>query len=312
MISRGDRVKGSLLGLAVGDALGMPLEFRRQGTFAPLSEMISGGPFNLPAGHFTDDTSMALCLAESLVARGGFDLHHQLENYLRWYRRGLHSSTGECFDIGNTTKRALEWFEKNKRAGFAEPEGKGNGSLMRLAPVPLFFSDNIALAVKFSGESSLATHCAPECVDACRYMGALIAGALVGRGKEELLAPHFAPVEDLWEQNPLHPAIKEVAEGSFKAKNPPEIRGGGYVAASLEAALWAFHNSGAFGEGALLAVNLGDDADTTGAIYGMLAGAFYGAGGIPAKWLEKLVMREKIEDMAQALMQGARIQEALS
>jgi ADP-ribosylglycohydrolase len=137
-------------------------------------------------------------------------------------------------------------------------------------------------------------------VDACKYLGALIARAAMGAAKDELLDEGF------WRWGGLHPEIEEVARGSFKRKEPPEIRGGGYVARSLEAALWALHRTETFRDGALQAVNLGDDADTTGAVYGQLAGAYYGEGGIPAAWRERLVMRERIEALADGLFAMAK------
>jgi len=137
------------------------------------------------------------------------------------------------------------------------------------------------------------------------YLGTLIVGALQGAGKEELLGERYAPLEGYWEDNPLSPEIDEVAAGSFKRRHPPEIRGRGYVVKSLEAALWAFHNSSSFREGCLLAVNLGEDADTTGAVYGQLAGAFYGEEGIPESWRSKLAHREMIVSFAERLLELA-------
>jgi ADP-ribosylglycohydrolase len=169
---------------------------------------------------------------------------------------------------------------------------------MRLAPVPLFFANDPEQAIFYAGESSRTTHGTRECVDACRYFAGLLAGALQGRGKDELLAPLFSPVDGLWEREPLAPKIEEIASGSFKRKEPPEIKGGGYVVHSLEAALWAFHKSDDFRTGALLAVNLGDDADTTGAVYGQIAGAYYGEDGIPYEWLESLAMQDVIISLA--------------
>lgn len=167
------------------------------------------------------------------------------------------------------------------------------------------------MAIELSGESSQTTHAARTCVDACRYFGGLLVGALEGRPREELLSPRFTPVEGLWEQTPLVAEVDEVAAGSFLTKEPPEIVGSGYVVESLEAALWAFAKSESFEHGALLAVNLGDDADTTGAIYGQIAGAHYGVEGIPAKWLEKLTMRVEIERLAEGLVELARRQTAV-
>ena len=247
---------------------------------------MGGGPFGLLPGQWTDDTSMALCLAESLVECRGFDPHDQMERYLRWYREGYMSSTSECFDIGNTTREALDRFERTGEpyCGSIDPWSAGNGSIMRLAPVPLFFAQDPRLAIRMAAESSRTTHGAAEAVDACRYLSALLVGALLGASKEDLLSDHYEPGEGIWREAPLATGVARVAAGSFKHKDPPDIRGTCYVVESLEAALWAFHRGGSFREGVLLAVDLGDDADTTGAVCGQLAGAFYGEQAIPREW----------------------------
>ena len=295
-----ERYLGSMLGLAVGDAVGAQVEFMRPGDFEPVADMVGGGVFRLPAGAFTDDTSMALCLAQSLVERGGFDPVDQLERYLRWIREGYMSSTGRAFDVGGTCADAILRFEATRQpyCGSTNPNRAGNGSIMRLAPVPLFFAREPEKAVEMSAASSRTTHGAPNAVDGCRYLGALIVGAVSGASKEELLSPRYTPAPGLWERAPLADAIREIADGSFVTKDPPEIRGTGYVVDSLEAALWAFHRGHSFEEGLMLAVNLGDDADTTAAVYGQLAGAFYGVSEIPRRFRDRLAMRDLIEDLA--------------
>jgi ADP-ribosylglycohydrolase len=303
-MTRRDRFRGALLGLAAGDALGTTLEFKRPGTFEPITDMVGGGPFRLRPGEWTDDTSMALCLAESLIECDGFGPIDQLRRYVRWYREGHNSSTGHCFDIGNTVRAALSRFERtgDPWCGSTDPDTAGNGSIMRLAPVPLFFAHDPVRAVAEAADSSRTTHGAPEAVDACRYLAALIVGAVEGRSKDELLQPHFAPVPRMSDTQPLAPAIAQIAGGSFRDREPPEIAGTGYVVRSLEAALWAFAKSTTFEDGALLAVNLGDDADTTGAVYGQLAGALYGVDAIPSRWRSVMAMREKLERYADDLL----------
>jgi ADP-ribosyl-[dinitrogen reductase] hydrolase len=302
--TRQGRYRGAILGSAAGDALGTTLEFKPPGTFEPITDMVGGGPFRLRPGEWTDDTSMALCLAESLIECEGFEPIDQLRRYVRWYREGHHSSTGQCFDIGNTVRAALHRFEHAGEpwCGSTGPDTAGNGPIMRLAPVPLFFTQDPVRAVAEAAESSRTTHGAPEAVDACRYLAALVVGAVEGRSKEDLLQPHFAPAPGLWNGQPLVPAIAEIADGSFRDREPPEIAGTGYVVRSLEAALWAFARSTTFEDGALLAVNLGDDADTTGAVYGQLAGAFYGVEAIPTRWRSALALRDRLEAYADDLL----------
>jgi ADP-ribosylglycohydrolase len=305
--------RGCLLGLAVGDALGTTLEFTSPGSFTPLTDMVGGGPFNLVPGEWTDDTSMALCLAESLIEKVGFDPIDQLERYVRWYRTGYLSSNGRCFDIGITTSDALHRFERTHEPypGPDAPHTAGSGSLMRLAPVPMLFARHPTLALEKCADSSRTTHAAQQAVDACRYYGAVLLGALLGQPKEVLLSPpltwEFLDAGAMETLRGLDPGIAEVADGSFKNKQPPYIQGSGYVVRGMEAALWAFHFSTSFREGALLSANLGDDADTTTAIYGQLAGAYYGEEGIPVEWRLKLALADGITSFADKLFALAQL-----
>ena len=320
MTSAQQRYQGCFMGLAAGDAVGTTVEFKKPGTFPPVTDMVGGGPFRLRPGQWTDDTSMALCLADSLIACGGFNAADQMDRYVRWWREGYMSSNGECFDIGITVSDALSHYRRTGEpfAGSTDPYSAGNGSLMRLAPAPLFFASDPEHAIRMSGESSRTTHGAATCVDACRYFGGLLVGAVQGVNKATLLSPRYAPVTGLWEREPLCPEIDEIAAGSFRSapraeimetnsgqrsKPPSGIVGSGYVVKSLEAALWAFHHSTDFRDGCLLAVNLGDDADTTAAIYGQIAGAHYGIDGIPAEWRERVAMGELIIQLADGLWQ---------
>jgi ADP-ribosyl-[dinitrogen reductase] hydrolase len=299
-----DRIRGALIGLAAGDALGTTNEFKPPGTFEPLTDMVGGGPFALAPGQWTDDTAMALCLAESLIERRELDAADQLDRYVRWMNDGHLSSTGTCFDIGNTTRSALRRFEKTRNdvADTADPARAANGSLMRLAPVPMLYWQDPGV-VAYAARSSSTTHAARLPVDSCRLLAALMVGAINGTSKEDLLSPRFAPYEGEWDREPLHPEIAALSNGSYKRKQPPAVRGTGYCVDALEAALWAFHNSNDFRTGALLAVNLGDDADTTGAIFGQLAGAFYGESAIPLEWRSRLALWPVLDRYAEMLFQ---------
>jgi ADP-ribosylglycohydrolase len=298
-----DRRRGALLGLACGDAVGTAVEFKPRGSFPPVTDLTGGGPFRLAPGQWTDDTAMALCLATSLVETGGSDPADQMSRYLRWYRHGEMSCTGTCFDCGSTVKEALDRFVLTGEpfCGSTDPRKAGNGSLMRLAPVPLFFARDPRRAIEVAADSSRTTHAAAAAVDACRFFAGLILGALGGASREELLAPDFAPYPGCWTEAPLHPEIAEIAAGSYWRREPPEIRGSGFVVRSLEAALWAFARADSFRDGCLLAVNLGDDADTTAAVYGQLAGACFGESGLPAEWLARLAWRDRIAALAERL-----------
>jgi ADP-ribosylglycohydrolase len=298
-----DRVRGALIGFAVGDAVGTTVEFKRPGTFPPVTDMVGGGPFSLHPGEWTDDTSMALCLAESLIECGGFNTRDQMERYVKWWRHGHLSSTGRCFDIGNTTRAALARFEEtgDPFSGSTNPNAAGNGSLMRLAPVAMFYVSQPEEGIAACGESSRTTHGAREAIDACRYFGGLLIGAMNGVSKAELLSPNYSPVAGLWEREPLAPKIAEVAGGSFVRRLPPEIAGTGYVVKSLEAALWAFATTENYRDGCLAAVNLGDDADTTAAVYGQIAAGYYGEFAIPAEWRLQLTLQSTLDAFAESL-----------
>jgi len=297
--ARLDRLRGCLLGLAVGDAVGTAVEFQSRGSFEPLTDMLGGGPFGLRPGQWTDDTSMALCLAASLIASNGFDAEDQLRRYLLWRDQGYMSSNGSCFDIGGTVSSALSRFEASGDpfAGSQHPHSAGNGCIMRLAPVAMFYAADRERAMHFAAESSRTTHGAPECLDACRLLASMLCMAFAGGSKESVLRGHG-------ELQLAEPKIAALAEGGYLDKPMTEIRGSGYVVESLEAALWCFHHTESFEDAVLAAANLGDDADTTAAVCGQLAGAHYGIGGIPAHWLQKLAGRSMIEQMAIALDHG--------
>lgn len=310
MIDQLERYRGCLLGLAVCDAVGTTVEFKPPGTFEKISDMVGGGPFQLEAGEWTDDTSMALCLAASLIENEGFDARDQMERYLRWRNEGYMGVHGKFFDIGGTIATALSKYETtgDPYSGPVAPNTAGNGSLMRLAAVPMFYANQPEIAIERSGESSRTTHGAQAAVDACRYFAGLLVGAIRGDEKGDLLSRRYSPLFGYWDDHPLTQSIDEIACGSFKVKQPPEIRGSGYVVKTLEAALWAFYRSDSFEEGCLLAVNLGEDADTTGAIFGQLAGACYGVSGIPEHWLSRLAEQAKIRLFADRLYQFAQIE----
>jgi ADP-ribosylglycohydrolase len=298
-----DRQRGILIGLAVGDALGAAVEFRAPGTFEPVTGFRDGGPHGLDAGEWTDDTSMALALADS-IATAGWDLNDQARRYVQWWRHGVYSVNGRCFDIGITTRWALSRFEEMedaRKSGDSSERASGNGSIMRLAPVAVRhvdrFPDDLVELGRFAAESSLPTHASPQCLSACRYLALIQCGLLHGIDRDEVLSPDWQPLNQLRAIDPLHPAVDEIARGSFRHRQPPEIAGTGYVVKSLEAALWAFHTAQNFEDAVLRAVNLGDDADTTGAVCGQIAGACWGEDRIPAPWRRGLARADMIEDV---------------
>lgn len=298
-ISSIEKFRGCLLGLAAGDAVGTTVEFQSRGSFTPLVDMVGGGPFDLQPGQWTDDTSMALCLAISLVQRQTFDATDQMARYFDWYAQGYLSSTGYCFDIGNTVRQALDRYKTtgDPFSGADHPRSAGNGCLMRLAPIPMFFFPDRDRVQHFSAESSRTTHAASECLASSRLFGDMLYRALAGASKTEILFDHPPDLLDL----SLSATILAIAAGDYRDKSIDQIRGSGYVVESLEAALWCFWTTDTYEQAILTAANLGDDADTTAAICGQIAGAYYGETGIPDRWLNQLTMRDRIAELAEQL-----------
>jgi ADP-ribosyl-[dinitrogen reductase] hydrolase len=301
-----DRCRGTLLGLAIGDALGAAVEFAPPDSFAEVTGYRNGGPYGLCAGAWTDDTSMALALADS-ISQVGWNLNDQADRYVEWWKSGKYSVIGRCFDIGITTRIALAKYITTKDAfqsGDPSESSSGNGSIMRLAPVPIHFADQypdqIEVISRAAEESSAVTHASEQCLSACLYLAILLAALIHGEDREAILSPDWNALQVLNRIKPLHPLIQEIAQGCFRKKQPPNIKGSGWVVQSLEASLWAFHDAQSFSEAVLRAVNLGDDADTTGAICGQLAGAYWGESKIPA------ILRSDLQrvDLLEAALTG--------
>jgi ADP-ribosyl-[dinitrogen reductase] hydrolase len=295
-----DRAIGALLGLAIGDAIGTTLEFRARDTYEALTDMVGGGPFNLKVGEWTDDTAMALALSESLEAREDFDEQDLLGRFINWWQWGIYSCTGECFDIGITTQQALVRWQSTKdpHCGSTDPMSAGNGSLMRLAPVAIRFWNDRARLRDVAERQSKTTHGAPEAIDACIAFAEVLADAIEGRSRSEVLRARSEPYVG---------AIGTIMRGQWRKKARSEIRSTGYVAHSLEAALWCVDRTKAYRDAVLMAANLGEDADTTAAITGQLAGALCGASGIPENWVGRVAWGEQIRIKAATLVGKAML-----
>ena len=282
-----DRALGAFLGLAVGDAVGTTLEFRRRDAQPRVEDMVGGGPFELPPGAWTDDTAMALALADSLAASGTLDARDLMDRFVRWRQDGDYSCSGHCFDIGTTTRAALDRYLRtgDPLAGSTDPGSAGNGSLMRLAPVAVrFWNDRPRLSAT-AADQSRTTHGAEEAVDACRAFAALLADAIAGSPRAALLAPRGFEGA---------PAVARIMAGSWRGRPRNTIRSSGYVVHTLEAAIWSVARTGNFRNAVLLAANLADDADTVAAVTGQLAGALYGLSGIPGDWLDRVAWKDRL------------------
>tara|TARA_R110001583_G_scaffold52147_7_gene162203 strand:+ start:363 stop:1262 length:900 start_codon:yes stop_codon:yes gene_type:complete len=293
LISR-ERVSGALLGLACGDAIGAPVEFKLRGTFTPLTGMTSGGAFNLKAGQWTDDTSMALCLAHSLIKCCGMHLKDQMDRYCSWWQDGYMSSTGECFDIGWTVKAALEAYLETGQVDLTVDDGfnAGNGALMRLAPVAMAYHFDKSTAIEHAKMSTMVTHKTTSCIEASALFCEMLVTAFSASSKDEVVSSN--QVFDDFE-------ISSIANGHYLEKLDDYTLGGGYVVDSLASALYCFYKGESFEDSVLMAANMGNDADTTAAICGQLSGAFYGADAIPKEWLDVLTLGNDIRSVAQKL-----------
>lgn len=297
-----DRAIGALLGLAVGDAIGTTLEFEPRNDDAPrLTDMVGGGPFKLKAGQWTDDTAMALALADSLLA-APFDPRDLMERFLRWRRQGDYSCTGRCFDIGNTVSASLQRYVANgdPMAGVEDPHTAGNGSLMRLAPVAIRYWSQPEERRRIAALQSQTTHGAREAVDSCVFFADVLAESIQGEDGRMTYRRR---------RNANPGQVGEIAAGRWRGRTRAQIRGSGYVVHSLEAAFWCVGRTSSFKDAVLLAANLREDADTTAAITGQLAGARYGVSSIPPEWLAKLAWRDRIETTARSLFRLGRAQD---
>ncbi|CAE6446158.1 unnamed protein product [Rhizoctonia solani] len=313
------RIRGSLWGLAVGDALGAPYEFRRRGGYVPSKDMVICKRFShegkpLPAGSWTDDTSMQLCLAVSLSStEGKLDWVDAASRWVKWWKEGYMSVTGKCFDMGISTRQALSSYSELLNPEATRPthtpnmnpdiKSSGNGSLMRLSPVPAALHQNPSLAIETASLQSKITHASPLCVDSCVLATAYMIGFYHAEAntpkerKEAVLSPDFTPFSD-GTPIPLESAelIDLHKSHSYKGRDVASVNTSGYVLATLEAALWALWQSDTFEEGLLLLLPLGSDVDTVGAVYGEIAGACYGYDEIPTRWLGALQKQDILED----------------
>lgn len=295
-----DRAIGCFIGLAVGDALGAPLEFGPRREVEDHTEMTAGGPFSLPAGCFTDDTSMAVALGHSLIASDGLNVDAAMKRFLQWYWDGKYSATGRCFDIGNQTRKALLHYDETGKPIPADVTALGNGAIMRLAPVPVFYRQRPDYAAKYGAEQAALTHCNLLQASANAWLSFSLARQIVGHASFDTPRERadFTPgLEYL-----TNPEVRAAATRKWRDVPRQWITSSGHVISTLEAALWSVATTGTFEAAVVRAVNLGDDADTIGAVTGQIAGAIYGLSGIPKRWLDALLWKDELLRLAQALL----------
>lgn len=282
-----DRVKGAFIGLAVGDALGTTLEFRRRDTYEHIDDIVGGGHFQMNPGEWTDDTSMALCMAESIIAKGGINASDILYRFYQWMRYGVNSPKGYCFDIGGATASGIRsWMKHQTVVNNLEEEKSGNGGIMRLAPAVMCAWNDLDQAIGNAIETSDTTHGSETCANAAFYMAYYMYNLIHGVDQKPIVR---------------EPTFAEITATDFTKVPRKKIKSTGYVVHTLEAAIWALENTTNFKDAVVLAANLGDDADTVAAVTGQLAGAKYGLSSIPAKWRDILYMGDYLEDTAELL-----------
>lgn len=311
------RIKGALLGVVVGDALGVPVEFVFRETLDrdPVTTMIGYGTHSQPAGTWSDDTSMTLCTLESLVEKQGVDLSDIANRFVRWHKQGYWTPHGHVFDIGIQTSKALYAISKGisvNKAGSKDEYSNGNGSLMRIMPVALYCAQNqpdMGKAFETIRSVSAITHAHPRSTLACIIYFLLVKELLVAESVDRA----FTGLVDAFTAN-LHNLLKEeieqvehfgrILDGSLPEKKRDRIKSDGYVVHTLEAAIWCLINNEGFEDTVLAAVNMGGDSDTTGAVVGGLAGVFYGAEGIPSEWKDVLARKKDVVGLVERFVEG--------
>ncbi len=276
-----ERYQGALLGLAAGDAIGVTTQFARPGRFTPVRDLLGGGPFDLPRGAWSDDTAMALCVAESLLDKAGFDAQDQVARLRRWQKEGYLSATGQCVGITAATARALARAQWRRQAfsGSHDPGAPDPESLARVLPVVLFFFADREAALEQAAQAARLTCQAPAVLESCRALAAALHAALSGAPKA---------------------AIRAAAASAGRAV--PDAAAPDSAAAVLGTALEAFGGTDNYRDAVLAAANRGGPADVAAAVTGALAGAHYSAGAVPTMWRNSLMRLELLEDFADRLL----------
>lgn len=309
MITQQDRARGMLVGLAVGDALGAPVEFQPRPVY--VTDYQEAKNWKIPAGAWTDDTAQALCLAEGLLS--GCDDVGFMDIFVRWMEHGHNSATGKAVGIGGTVLKSLMTYRVTGQIRPPTDEhSSGNGCIMRLAPVVIYYNWRLKLGTmkksveRAAKESAQLTHGSKTSEYCTRYFGLILDSLLSGWTKAASLRHHYAYGDEL---RHLYERAYETktADGEITHQfgniyhSEAQLKSDGYCVNTLECALWAFYHSETFEEGMIKAIGLGGDTDTVGAVYGQLAGAHYGYSGIPQRWLDGLMKREVLIDYADRL-----------
>ncbi|SDQ44645.1 ADP-ribosylglycohydrolase [Chryseobacterium soldanellicola] len=303
-------VKAGIFGVCIGDALGVPVEFRSREQLkrSPVTKMRALGTHHQPAGTWSDDSSLALCLAESLCQ--GYDIEDVALKFLQWYNAEIWTPHGRIFDIGIATRQAIYKISKGytpQLCGGTSEFDNGNGSLMRILPL-LFYMKNLSIEQRFDRvkEISSITHAHIRSVISCFIYMEFLLEILNGAEKFEAYQKMKSTVKYFLDNNPIcsqneMDKFERILNNNIFEYEEDKIGSSGYVLHSLEASLWCFLNSESYSEAVLKAVNLGEDTDTTGAITGGIAGIYYGFENIPEEWIAELVRKDDIENLCSKL-----------
>jgi ADP-ribosyl-[dinitrogen reductase] hydrolase len=299
-----NKILGGLWGAVVGDALGVPVEFKYRDEVRrdPVTGMRGYGTFNLPAGSWSDDSSLLLCTADSLAR--GFDPGDIALRFMRWMSEGLWTPYGNAFDIGHATRDAIGRLKRGvlpDHSGGAKEGDNGNGSLMRIIPVALFFRqsgvDEMILRVH---QVSSITHRHPRSLMACGIYCLMVRHLLAGRSPRDAYGDAIGMAAGIYNAEPFHAETRHfsrVLEGRIEELSEDRVNSSGYVIDTLEASIWCLLTTGSYDEAVLKAVNLGHDTDTTGCVTGGLAGVYYGMSAIPEEWVGTVARREEIQGL---------------
>ncbi|WP_022853912.1 ADP-ribosylglycohydrolase family protein [Thermodesulfatator atlanticus] len=296
-----NRVIGGLLGLCIGDALGVPVEFESRNSLKvnPLTDMIGYRTHNQPPGTWSDDSSLAFCLAESLC--NGLDLQDIANRFVKWLYEGYWTPYGEVFDVGSTTRTAISRLKNGVpplEAGPKDEFSNGNGSLMRILPLSFYLEKrDREQQFEVTHQVSRLTHGHLRAQMACGIYIQIAINLLKGNTPKMAYERMKNTVSDYYSKQPYATEFqhfRRIIESDISELPKDAIKSSGYVIDTLEASLWCFLNNNSYTNTVLTAVNLGGDTDTLGAVTGGLAGIYYGCEGLPEKWISKIIRVEDI------------------
>ncbi len=313
---KSNKVVDALLGVAIGDAVGVPFEFSSREAMAadPAIGMIGYGTYNQPEGTWSDDSSLTFCLAESLIS--GYDLADMSKRFIRWKNEAYWSARGKVFDIGMTTSKAISRLQKiieeddleelKNQKYYGNEYENGNGSLMRIIPL-LFYIKGKSIKEQFEiiWETSALTHRHIRAAMSCLIYLKLAEKLLLGKDKEVAYAEMRSEILKFWEDIEFSTSerkhFEKVIQNDIRETNIDDLKSGGYVIEVLESSIWFFLKKENYEETILSIINIGHDTDTSAAITGGLAGIYYGLEGIPNYWIASIARMEDIVDLGDKL-----------